>query len=75
MVLSFVAVWIVIGAIAICGDIYMAKHYYSAEYRASMRDDPSNIAAMIFVCMVIGILIIAFQLFYIAATKVRKAYK
>lgn len=74
MVWAYVSLWFVMSAVAVCGDVFMANNYYSKSYRDKMKSDRSDIAAMILCCVLFWYCIIPFQLTYIAASKVQKAY-
>lgn len=75
MVWLCVVAWLIMGSIAVCGDVFMANRFYSQRYRDSMKNDRSNIAAMIGCCLFFWFLVIPFQLAYMLASKIEKAYK
>lgn len=75
MVWLYVIGYIVMIGVTVCGDVYMANNHFSEKYRVGMKNDRSNIAAMIACCAFFWWIILPFQLIYMVACKVQKAYK
>lgn len=75
MVWLYVIGYIAMIGVTVYGDVYMANNHYSIKYRNDMRSDRANIAVMMGCCVFFWWLILPYQIIYMAACKVQKAYK
>ncbi|MNE51605.1 hypothetical protein D3C80_1462400 [compost metagenome] len=72
MVWLYVIGYIVMGVIAIMGEVYMTNHHYSHAYRCKMKTDKTEVFSMMIGCMLIWWLVIPFHFVRLAIVKIQK---